>query len=672
MFGIFHARMVRSLKKSASFLLLLLFSIVNIYALEEKNKTFYASDLTALEISNSLYRLLKENDFSPVKQPLISFENSYFPYNITITVPASESSEQIETSRSTLIFAFDQKFALSTPENVSNLINSVKSRNFPYETIFFFGTNDSSPLPDNIRKTNEGGTQYFVSSISNPDSCFAIVVEESKKETYEIISGQKEIAPSWLFHTLRDSCIEISGKQPFASTSFGFYKNGYFRENKKVSSFLEEHIPALSITSNGSEESFQILFLAALKLVTARSDHWEKHYNFISLGNKTIKLSESFFAIIYILFSFFCFFILCFFIFRGKEKFRNLFISIFKQSYLIPELIVLTTAILFILRFIQQPLAIGYEKLFAIKFLCAVFIPVILLCIQFNFFENVSSSGLGVILLITGIFNVFLFANFDISLLFLVFMEYTIILISSGINRTRGLVPILLIMLVPYLPYITDFLSFASINGINKIINPSFVNSIFFSSVIFSFQIQILRILICLNNRFKDILKSKTQRRNSIIVISIVFIFFCVLFINILHTAVIKSNLIFENEKKPLIVENTTKQFDAALTETPFMELATRTLTISSSSNVLRYIVNIKQESGVPLYDCNVSFELENPNSAFILLPDNPGKEVKIIYTSDPYYASTITVEAYILSGKDTVLKETYKLQTKSNIIQES
>lgn len=672
MFGIFPARKLNCLKKIASFLFLLVFCKVLLQALEVENST-------ALSVSQKLYSSLKENDFKPIKQPLIAFDNTYFPYNITITVPAAEVSnieeenlqELPQTARSTLIIVFEQKFALSSIENVSSLINSVKSRNFPYETIFFFGTNDTSLLPESVQKCGEGGTDFFVSTISNPDSCFAIVVEESKNNTYEIISGKKDIAPSWLFHSLRDACIEISGKKPFASTSFGFYKNDYFRENKKVSSFLEEHIPAVSITSNGSEESFEILFLTALKLVNTRSDHWERHYNFISLGNRTIKLSESFFAIIYILFAFFCFFILLFFIFRGKEKFKILLASIFRQIYLIPELIVITTSILYLIRFILQPFSIDYEKLFAVKFLCSVFIPVFLMCLQFNFFKDISSSVLGVILLVTGIFNVFLFANFDISLLFLVFIEYSIILFSCFINRTRVLVPLLLFMLVPFLPYITDFLSFASFDGIKKIVNPSFGNSIFFSSVIFSFQIQILRILICLNNRFKDILKTKVQRRNSIIIIFIVFIFFCILFINILHTSVLKSNLIQEEQKKPLIVKNTENHFDVKLSESPFMELTTRTLTITSSSNVLRYIVYVKQDNGVPLYDCNISFQLDNPHQALILLPDNPGKKVNIIYTSDPYYDSTVSIDAYILSAEDTVLKENYEISIKSNIIQE-
>ncbi len=647
MFGIFPARKAKHSLKILITLLLLVLRIGFIYAED-----------SVLSKSHAFLKLLITNDIACEKQPLTSFESENFPFNITARINSSAENSIAISERNNLIISFTQDFALKNSSAIVDFIKCIEQKKLPYDVELLFSVNDYSTLPSEIERYNPGGTAFFVSNHVNSDSSFAIIVEEDYSPSIELISGSSDIAPLWLVKSVKEACLEYSSRKLISSSFFVFYRNGYFRENKRVSAFLEEHIPALSITSDGSQETFDILLCAADKLVSARSDDWERHYDFFTVARKTFCLNEKVFSTVYVLLAFIIFSILCFLTFRGSNKFRIRIKAVLRIWFIIPEFIILNFSFFYLSSFIFSLTPLSPQIIIPLEFLISIFLPVFLINFQMQHSVKKYTFAVGIIMLLSGIINVFIFANFDISLIILFFIEYLILLVSVYVRNPLLLILILFLQLIPFVPYTIDFLNFATAESINRLLRPSLLKSFILSTIIFPLQLQIIRILFSLLKYSKKtivIIKQKIQAQTFIFIL---FTIFCIIFI---FSTTLLFNTSYSSKKAAshTVMEYPAEHIVYSVKDSPFMELTNHKLNINASIDVIRYIVKIEQQDSVPLYDSNFAYTLINPHTACFSLPDNPGRNIEIVYVTDSSSQYKVTIDAYYTIDENTTGKET-------------
>lgn len=656
MFGIFPARRAKHKSKILLASLLLLFRIVIIYAQD-----------SVLGKSVNFLNLLSQNEISCEKLPLLDYESQDFPFNISVKINSSAVSENTESLsvRNHLIFSFTQNFAIKHSSVIINFIKQLEQKNFPFEIELFFSANDDTPLSSEIEKYNEGGTFYFIANNVNSDSSFAIVVEEDYRNHIKIYSGSSDIAPLWLFKSVKEACLEKSSKRIISTSFFSFYQKGYFQQNRRVTAYLDEHIPALSISSDGSQETFDILMTAAEKLSHEDKDKWERHYDFFTVGRKTFCLNESIFSTFYIILAVIIFSVLCFLTFRGSHKFRTRLKAVLQIWYIIPEFVILNYLLFYLSSLLFSFFSFTPQVVFPIEFLLTIFIPVFLINIQIHHFQNRYYFALSIIMLLSGIINVFIFANFDISLIILFFIEYLILLISTYIKNPLLLILFLFLQIIPFAPYLIDILNFASVDGIQNMLSPNLLQIFVYSTIIFNIQLQILRIIFAFNNFSKTTIVINKQKIQARFFIIAIFILFCIFFIY--STSIIfKTNYSTEQEKTYTVEQKPVEHIFYSIKDSPFMDMTSHNLCINSSVDVLRYIVKIEHENSVPLYDSNFAYTLINPHTASFSLPDNPGRKIEIVYITDNASQSKITIDAYYSIDEETTGKETIAFITDS------
>lgn len=656
MFGIFPARRAKHKSKILLASTLLFFRIV-----------FITAEESVLSKSVNFFNLLNQNDISCEKLPLLAFESSDFPFNISVQIKSSvlQEDNDVSSERDKLIFSFTQDFAIKFSSRIIDFIHQLEENTLPFDVELLFSVNDYTPLPPEIETYNDGGTVSFITNNVNPDSSFVIVIEEDYKDSILINSGSSDIAPLWLFKSVKEACLEKSSKRIISTSFFSFYHNGYFKQNKRVSAYLNEHIPALSISSDGSQETFDILLTAAEKLSYENKDEWERHYDFFTIGRKTFCLNENIFSTFYIILAVIIFSALCFLTFRGKNKFRIRLKAVLRIWYIIPEFVILNFALLYFSSLLFSFFELPPQIVFPIEFLLTIFIPVFLINFQIHLSQNKFYFAISIVMLLSGIINVFIFANFDISLIILFFFEYIILLISAYIKNPLLLILALFIQIIPFAPYMIDFLNFASTDGIRKMLSPTLLETFVYSTIIFTIQLQILRIIFSFNkfsNKTIVINKQKIQVRFFIIAI---FILFCLFFIYS-TSLIFKTNYSSEKEKSFTVEEKPLEHIFYSVKDSPFMELTNHSLCINSSIDILRYIVKIERENSVPLYDSNFSYILINPHTACFSLPDNPGRKIEIVYATDSSSKSKITIDAYYAIDENTTGKETIAFITDS------
>lgn len=618
-----------------------------------------------------LISVLQYHGFEPVKQSLVSSTDTSFPQNIIVTIPASKShdSAKNKTSRTTVVFAFTEQFAIECEQQLCSFIKSLQMANLPYEAVVLLSAGDESILEDSEASFHPGGTATFVDQLDVTDSVCAIVVEQNAPSANIklILGGGGDVAPMWLVHSLRKSAV-LHGVFPSSPSMFiSFYHKNVFRENKRVSTFLSKEIPAAGIQCMGTENDFAILLDAALSLAQTRSDWWDHHYALIPTGKNGIWLNESFFTICYLIFAFISLFLLCFFSFAGKQKHIARSKDVIRMWYVTPLMIVLSSLVLLLCELPFTGQNTSPILLFGVKIIITFFVTFITFVSLIRFTYHISLNACSFNMLVIAVFNIFIFSTVDISLLFIFFFEYIIVLATNKLKRIPFLVISLALMLLPFIPCTAELLAFSSAESLLTLIRCGFIGNVFLALLLFPFQMQVFRIFISLDLFSKEKhVPIKTVLFRSSILISIC-IGIVVLFYSFFSWIIIKNNLALKSKQAfTLIEKKDSPDFSTSYEEQQFLDLSARHLYIKSHAPIIRYTVSVITPQTVPLYDCNYNYSLLGTHTAYFQLPDYPSDTVEIVYSSDPEYASTITVKAYIASENNTVYLETATIETKA------
>lgn len=622
------------------------------------NNYIFSESLTGKELTEKVSEFLTSQNISHSFSPLVSSEDGDFPENITVLIESS-GEDKNSTSIKNVVFAFTQEHFMEDPNLVFGFISGIKELNLPYNSVILLSACDNNVIFEESTSLING-TKQFVSSIENIESycavCFTIQKGKRKSIFY---SGTKEISPLWIINTL-NQCTRENGISTNPTSSF-FYKikPRTSRIDRRTDFFLTEGIPSAGISV--TESDLNLMLSIAEKTVSSRNDSWDRHYIFTHIGKKVIFFNEASFIFIFILFSTAVLFSLCFSsFFTTSNNFAKLE-DLKRTFFLIPAVILLTTLILFFGQFAFSFLKNMPAVLFGIKlfFTCCLTFLILLIQLHYNFF--ISYAAFSYQMLIVSAFNIFIFSALDISLMFIFFAEYIILLFVSKRKNKYILSAGFILSLLPFVYLEFKFFSTAHNDVILRFVNSGFSGNVLTALVIFPFQLQWIRLILSFglteSNSTKN-RKTLVKKYSAAIVISLsvlVLMYSLALFIstdaaeNSTYNIPLKVN-------KELPAEN----FQVQLSKSNFFNLQTNTITIKSEGNIIRYKVQIKNQNSLPVFESNFDYLTDSSGAVSFILPDYPGNNIEIIFTSEKDSISLVEVTAYVKDENQCISRQVF------------
>lgn len=617
---------------------------------------FFAAFANASNYTTSLHDLLEDKDFSIELQGLTPADASNFPQNIILRKSFDKNTDK------EIILAFTQEYVSHCEEEFLLFLDDITGLNVKYNLTILLSAGDESSFFTIADYLHPYGTKIFTTSLTDTNVKCAIVIQEKESEFHEIISGGSgEVSPLWLIKDLKTSCAQ-NNERFFIPNSVAFlYRLRLIDNNKKVSSFLTQSIPAAGITAGYKPSDFKILksflLLQDEKKDESDSQTWDRHYSYIHIPviNLEFWINETFFVFCFIIFSFFIIFFISFSSFSRTKKNIAILKDLFRTWYMIPFIIIVTTFVLqqtqhFFLSVTDNPIL-----LIAYKIISSFIIFNILFIIQIRFSFNVSYNVSKYAIILIAAANIFLFCGIDLSFLFLFFFEFCVCYIACRTSTIFSIFISFILMLSPFVPSSLNFISASNYQALLRFASPKWQGNLLVACIIFPFEIQWQRLLIILKHRLKHFIPAIICLL--IIDCVIIYTFFSGILI---HSFFSEKPKTYENKPLNFEVHNEENYIDLSTTTEDFLDFNIHKLTIkqNAASTVIRYDISIESENAIPLYECNYEYIVLGKNKIFILIPDYPQSDVTLIYSSDKDIEQMITVTSYIENSDKQLLKE--------------
>lgn len=606
--------------------------------------------------STTLFAALKNKDFSIEMQGLTQSDASNFPQNIILRRTAKTNTD------TEVILSFTQEHVSHCEEDFFSFLDTISTLSLPYNMTILLSANDESNFFTASDYIHPHGTRIFTTTLIDTNVACAIVIQEKESSIHEIISGGNgEVSPLWLIKDLRNSCAQNKEKVYIPNSVAFLYRLRLIDNNRKVSAFLNQAIPAAGITLGYSAIDFKILqdflLLQSVKIERHATVTWDRHYSYIHipLVNLELWINETFFVFCFILFSFVIIFFICFSSFSRTKKNIAILKDLFRIWYMIPFLLVATAFVLqqtqfFFLTVTENPIfLIGY------KIISTFIIFNILFLLQIRFSFNVSSNVSKYAIIIVAAANIFLFCGIDLSFLFLFFFEFCVCYIACKTSTVFSIFISFMLMLLPFVPSSLNFISASNHQALLRFASPDWQGNFLIACIIFPFEIQWQRLLIILRKRIKHFIPVIIGLL--ILDCTIIYVFFSGILIHSFF-----SNKINNSGRDALHFEVHDENQFITLSETSddFLDFKIHRLTLKANENVIpmRYDISIESEDSIPFYDCNFEYVVVGKKKIFIQIPDYPQSDVTVIYSSDKDISQMISVTSYVKNEEGQIIKE--------------
>ncbi|WP_039924531.1 hypothetical protein, partial [Treponema sp. JC4] len=225
----------------------------------------------------TLFEFLSANNFKPQAQPLLSYNQNDFPYNIYIenigTKLQSEESKNV-------LFVFEMQGAFLKKETIREFITFLKNTKLPYNPTILFAYGEAPVF------TKQGmiyGSDVFLENYYFEDDFTAVFFNLAAEKTKITASSNQIIAPG----NLIKNCLNafLKNKLPLTN-SLIFLSQLYtlsFQKDRNLDLFFERDIPAIKLDfKTGIDEK---TLSSTLKDIAGSIDsfNWDQHfilYNF--------------------------------------------------------------------------------------------------------------------------------------------------------------------------------------------------------------------------------------------------------------------------------------------------------------------------------------------------------------------------------------------------------
>lgn len=622
------------------------------------------SATNGVETSDFIFNQLKKKHFSPKSQNLISQGSNNFPYNIYLYFPATIESENFEENENCGIYIFYQNQFENNETLLLNYLNALKNQESSFDTYVLFSFGDNPKIEET---TNIYGSKVFLDSINAGQEIFAVFFDlDAQINTIQSFTNGYT-TPSSLLHNIYNCAAK--SKIEFIIPKFYITQIASlnFSNNYLMNLFFKENVPNILIKLNGFSENKEELEDFIFSCTTSFSNNFphilDKHFLLFKISRKHYaKLSEKAIVIfiVLIIFSFLSFIFIYFFIMHRRQS--DNWKKIRQIWYSLPLTFFAIFVSLFLGKLVASIFVNNKSEIFklVITFNFQMFISLFLIfsfsCITLILNKNVKPEAIDFLVILSSFINQFIFLLVDISL-FPLFMIICIIAIFSQFITNRYIkILFFSLMTIPFFVYLNNFI-FSLTNLIdfyNYILNP--LSFIFISLAIYPFYILLIRIIssFCTNemNLKKLILKNVI----GFIILTGVSVIFSV-------TAISKLNKI-KNPYNISVIFKESDEIKISHYDKSVFDNKIRTLNIQIPENSEICKIKITGKNGNPVQYSDNSYFIENANTAYFLVPQNPPKQLTFSY-GIPDGKSEIQVTNYIKNQE----YEFYRLE-KSYIIE--
>lgn len=604
-----------------------------------------------------LYDFLQKNNCNPQIHPLIPNTSADFPFNITVDFYQDELFEPEDPEKEyidTLIILFAIQDIQEHYDFLKQTIKSVNnySKKGNVRLAFTYGENSGYTSRNLI-----AGTPLFAEECADSLNLACICVKLDGTKNTIIPGSGGDCAPAWLIQLITDSLFD---NNLFYTLRGGIlnslYRLNFLKSDRQTGTFLQFEIPACGlelVSPDKSEETMKKLAECIGKLAynfdPDSTVEWDRHSRPFIFFNRTIFLSEKFSIILFISVAALSLFIICEFSFLRFFNLRSLSRHVMKKCYQIPAYAVLTSVSFFL----GQYIAFGLNRLFGIdiysQYAIKVFFAFLIISVSFLLFNRLkliqTVNVYSYFIVVTGLFNIFLYSAVDLSLFYLFAAEYLIINLTQGIKRTFSLVIVFLLYAVPFLSYFIQLVLYAdSMSLARMLICPMWLN-IAFSFAFLPFEFLWFRILIRLNYIWQKIDSEKKGniRQNLIAIGSAVFVFAVIL-------AVITAVIPDQYKKKPPMIPETTRinasdEIKISSSSQLFLGDSIRTFSVEIPEPAENLTIEVHgNESNPVLYSDELFYYDGEKNSSVFMVPAWCPPKMTFSYIEDNTQDSWIKV----------------------------
>lgn len=616
--------------------------------------------------TEQLAQRLQDSGFDFTLQSLVTADETTFPRNIIVTIPpVSAPSSEIKST----VFVFTQDFASEHSDFIDSFLKKLQSLQINDEILVLFCA-DEADITASASTTRIVGSEVYTLNIEDEDTLCAVIYDESPV-TKVLPGSDGKTAPLWLSQAVVEAGKNTHSQLAFPGNLMLLYRLSLLDGGERLSLFLNAEVPSIGIASVADEKTAELLAQTAYSISTMRTDQWDSHYTAVQAGEVTLWTNEFLFVVGHIAIVAFMLLTLAFSNFSNSSKNVALKKDLQRTWFTLPALIALLSFLLLLFAGIWSGL---YDKLFVIeaKVLCTLICAMTVLCIQIRMRWRISFSVLGYATYVLAAICLILCSFVDISLVFPFGVLYIITLISRKFRKPALLIMVFPLMLLPFVPYFLHIVQYASPDNLQHAAFSSLSGTVLTAVLLAIPLIHWMRIIISLRvlasessntNRKTHLPSAKTIRR---CVLTVSISAFIAALMVIVPTLILRPKSFSQRKTNSTSIYNAQNEGRISLScdESSFMTISARHIIVHADTPVFRYEISVSSSKGIPLYESNYEYVLDEQNRAQFRLPDWPGSDIEIVYSSDEDADSTITLDAYLQRDEQSLERITLTYNT--------
>ena len=583
------------------------------------------------ELSAHLYERFTDAGLSPQKQLLAGPSSDGFPFNIVFdTQPDFGTAEQ-----DTLIIQICQEDALPLFDRLCALIS--RALQVQKRVQIICTTLDYPVLPQQEQEPR--GSLHAISQLENQNNICALLLiprstlSDTTRRTQPLIlpGAGGQASPQWLLDML-----QFYGTRSYLL----LYRQNMISANERLALFLNSSIPAAGIVYDAANQEQTADMFSHLEQVINTFEIpdnalWDRHYDRVPVQSVNLIIPEHNQVRLFIVIITVSLFVLCGFTFLfGKNIYQNTK-DFLRTWYLIPGTIAATALMLkagqavsgMILPASTSPfLFIVFKIIFAVLFVTLCFIILLKLHLP------VSQVVYGVMMSMPAPLNIFIFAAFDISFVYLFAIEYIIAAIAGYARRFVPLVAAEIALVLPFLPYIRDVIAYPNTAFLEKVADASFAGNLLLACILLPMLIMWLKLQI----RITVFLQGRNISIKPVIAITVLTMICSAAFAWIYLSSPRFQTLTQQTSRFAAVEQENPEHYEASITasETFFLELRTVQLSFTASAPIIRCDIHVISDSGTPVYSSDYPIAVDKQRVSF-LLPEYPPEPLQITYTAN-------------------------------------
>lgn len=592
-----------------------------------------------------------------------SQENGCFPFNITVDIQGNIPREKDREGQpaKTLILSFTQDFFEKNPGFFLTLIERIKNAGLGYSCTLLFSTeNERESLP--ISSLTPCDTELFARLCYENDLYSSIVIiDETIIQGKILTTGGRKQSPLWIVKLIKNAC-DGNGKKSRVSTQF-FHKAKHqsFRENRRLSAFLENDICAAGLPLGTSTLDMDVLMEILNEYDPDMEQNWTSHYNCISIMGLDIWLNESFLALAFMVLSALVLITICFNSFSYSTKNIATMQDIKRTFYFSPAYVAISVLSITICQLGFYFLRYRPMVYFLLKYGVSLVLIFAVIFTQILFRFKTSIDSFSFQSSIVAAVNIFIFAAIDLSLMFTFIVDYALIYLMHKTKNKILSVILFVSILIPATYFLSTIGSSIKPEELGKLSIMSPRENLLCAMVFVPFAFQWGRIVILFQN------KTRTIRPNSIafkVLIAAIPTASVAIIMSALALGTFAMDRFNNSRFNEITLEVSDQKADEVtvrIISDSIFDLNLNRITIipHEGTKMIHCEARIISENGIPLYDCNFNYTMESSHIARIEIPDNPEKEFAINFSSDS--DAEISIQLDVWSEKDGMIVHTYK-----------